>query len=111
MFLPIQFDCLCPLPTSYRVAAETTSPPSQQTESRRCSSPLLLVLLLCAALLADATQGGRHCTGTVWGTFLSKSPSAVSLRISKEQFSTTAWEVPTAEILNIQAKLSGLMQG
>lgn len=105
---PIRFDCL---PACYRVAAETTSPPSQQREGRRWVSPLLLVPLLCAAPRAAATRGGRHCAGTVRGAFVSQSPGAASLRISREQFSTPAWEVPTAEILNIQAKLRGLIQG
>lgn len=73
--------------------------------------PLLLVLPLCAAPQADATQGGWCCTGTVQGAFDSKSPGTASLRISGEQLSTAAWEVPTAEILNIQARLNGLIQG
>lgn len=108
---PIQFDCLCPLPTCFRAAAETTSPPLQQREWRRCSPPLLLVLLHCAAPQADTARGGRCCTGTVPAAFVSKSPGTASLRISGEQFSAAAWEVPTAEVLNIQAKLGGLIQG
>lgn len=108
---PSSLTALCPIPTCSRVAAETTSPPSEQREWRRCSSPLLLVLPLCAAPQADAMQGGRRCTGTVQGAFDSKSPGTASLRISGEQLSTAAWEVPAAEILNIQARLDGLIQG
>lgn len=105
---PIQLDCLCPLLTCCWVAAETTSPPSQQRGWRRWGSPLLLIQLLHAAQLqAQAAWAGRSCVGA----FVCKSSGPASLSISGEQFSAAAWEVPTAEMLNIQARHSSLIQG
>lgn len=97
--------------TCYNAAAEAAAPPLQQREWRRCSSSLLLVLLLCAVLQADAVLGSRSCTDSVLEACTSRRPGAASSRISGEQYSAAAWGVPSAEILNIQAKRRGLMQG
>lgn len=97
--------------TCYNAAAEAAAPPLQQREWRRCSSSLFLVLLLCAVLQADAVLGSRSCTDSVLEACTSRRPGAASSRISGEQYSAAAWGVPSAEILNIQAKRRGLMQG
>lgn len=108
---PVVFDCLRPLSTCYNAAAEAVAPPLQQREWGRCSSSLLLVLLLCAVLQADAVLGSRSCTDSVLEACTSRRPGAASPGISREQYSVAAWDVPSAEILNIQAKRRGLMQG
>lgn len=95
----IQFDHVCPLPACCRATAETSSPLPQQRGWAKCSSPLLCALLLCAA-----PQLVLHGAGSLQGAFISESPGAASLRSNREQFCPAAWEMPTAETLNIQAE-------
>lgn len=94
-------------------------PSADSAERWNCepSSGLSYVSMICAEFPGNEEDAvplcpaALCCTDSVQGAFIFRRASAASLRISWEQFSADTWDVPSAEILNIRAKLSGWMQG
>lgn len=99
--------------------AEREVPSADSAERWNCesSSGLSYVSMICAAFPGSGEDtvplcpAALCCTDSVQGAFISRRANAASPRISWEYFSADAWDVPSAEILNIWAKLGGWMQG